>query len=34
MTVVTMGTEPIIGLGVIAEFTVTLEHGQRVVLEP
>ncbi len=29
-----MGDEPIIGRGIISQFTVTLDHGQRIVVEP
>ena len=32
--VTAMGDEPIVGCGIISEFTVILDHGRRVVVEP
>jgi len=29
-----LGNEPIVGVGFIRNFAVTLDHGQRVIVEP
>jgi predicted aspartyl protease len=33
VTILTLGDEPIIGLGIISRFAVLLDHGRQVVLE-
>lgn len=33
VTVITLGDEPLIGQGIIKHFTITLDHGKRVLIE-
>ena len=34
MLVTAMGDEPIVGRGILTEFTVILDHAQRLIIEP
>ena len=34
MTITILGDEPIVGVQVIQHFSVILDHGQRVIVEP
>jgi predicted aspartyl protease len=34
VVVITLGSEPIVGCGLISRFNVVLDHGQHVIVEP